>query len=399
MWMNQWMIWLVLPLAFFYTPKNRFEDPQEDPLPFEEETDDPNMYLIGDNMDDVYNEIYENLNLTEVEYALSREGIGDDFPMKAMVENLVRGNTKDVTRKLSKGLYGELVAGLAKNKNLMLELIGIVLIGSIFVNLSSSFAGGFISENGFYITYLLVTSILLSSFSVALDIVVQAMDKVLVAVKVLVPTFVIAMRFVGQGTSATGMYTLIMLGIWLIQVVILRLVIPMIKFYVILSLVNNLQKEDSFSKLCDLVKSMVLWALRTIMVVVAGLNIIKGLLEPQIDALNNTAIKHLMSSVPNGVTSILTGTFLGAGMVIKNSIGIAGIVILSGICLLPFLQTFLLMFTVKITSAMVQPIGEKRFVDGISSLTQGISMLMQALASALVLFVLTIAMMVCAKGG
>ena len=70
-----------------------------------------------------------------------------------------------------------------------------------------------------------------------------------------------------------------MIGIWLIQAVIIRLVLPLIEFYVIVALVNNLQKEDSFSKLCELVQSLIKWILRTIIVVVIGLNVIKGLLE------------------------------------------------------------------------------------------------------------------------
>ena len=90
------------------------------------------------------------------------------------------------------------------------------------MNLSNSFAGGFISENGFYITYMLMTSLLLTSFSMAYSITLAALDKVLVAVRLLVPAFLLVLQFIGHATTAGGTYNLVLVGIWLIQAVIIR---------------------------------------------------------------------------------------------------------------------------------------------------------------------------------
>ena len=57
------------------------------------------------------------------------------------------------------------------------------------------------------------------------------------------------------------------------------------------------------------------------------------------------------------------------------------------------------MFTVRITTALIQPMGDKRYVDGTTALANGIGMLMQALASALVLFIITLAIMSGATNG
>ena len=51
------------------------------------------------------------------------------------------------------------------------------------------------------------------------------------------------------------------------------------------------------------------------------------------------------------------------------------------------------MMVVKITAAMIQPVGEKRYVEGIDSLAKGTAMLLKALLSSAVLFILTIAIM------
>ena len=237
----------------------------------------------GQQTNVIYDSIFDELNLDEVERALQQQGIQTAMPITEMVKKQVEGDNKSVLSALLATISSVFFGELSQNKGLLLELVGIVLIGSIFVNLSNSFAGGFISENGFYITYMLMTSLLLTSFSMAYSITLAALDKVLVAVRLLVPAFLLVLQFIGLATTAGGTYNLVLVGIWLIQAVIIRLVLPLIEFYVIVALVNNLQKEDSFSKLCELVQSLIKWILRTIIVVVIGLNVIKGLLEPQMD--------------------------------------------------------------------------------------------------------------------
>ena len=344
----------------------------------------------GQQTNVIYDSIFDELNLDEVERALQQQGIQTAMPITEMVKKQVEGDNKSVLSALLATISSVFFGELSQNKGLLLELVGIVLIGSIFVNLSNSFAGGFISENGFYITYMLMTSLLLTSFSMAYSITLAALDKVLVAVRLLVPAFLLVLQFIGHATTAGGTYNLVLVGIWLIQAVIIRLVLPLIEFYVIVALVNNLQKEDSFSKLCELVQSLV---------VVIGLNVIKGLLEPQMDILGKTAVNRALTAIPGSVVSVLAGTYLACGMIVKNSIGITGILILSGICLIPIIKLFLLMFTVRITTALIQPMGDKRYVDGTTALANGIGMLMQALASALVLFIITLAIMSGATNG
>lgn len=346
--------------------------------------------------EDPYSDVYDQLDLQTVSESLKKEGISISFA--DLVDDIAHGDFKQVTSTLIRAIKETLLSDLQANKAIMLQLIGIILIGSIFTNLSTSF-GGFISENGFYITYLLMTSLLLSSFSLALSIAMAAMERILIAVRILVPSYILALQFIGGTASSAGTYSIVMISIWLLQAVIRRVVFPLVQFYVVLSLVNHLQKEDSFSKLCDLVKSIVQWILRSILFFVVGLNLIKGLLEPQIDMLGKTAAKRVLSALPGGFVSVLAGTYLAAGMVIKNSIGVAGMLILFCICFLPFLKIFLIMFAVRVTAAIVQPMGDKRFVDGLSAMAQGMSLLMQTIANALVLFVVTLAIMSFLTGG
>ena len=364
------------------------------------EYEEEESIIHGEEFEDAYEEIYESLGIKEIEKQLGSYGYTEHISFSDILKSVFSGNGEAVANNIIYSIKAVLVGDLVQNKNLMLQLIVLVLIGSIFVNISGSFGNSFVSENGFFVTYLIITSIMLASFSLSLELVSNTIERVLNLIRILVPLYAVSMNFVGYSSTSSGMYQIILVGVWLVQVVILKFIIPMIKFYVIVSLVNNLNKEDSFSKLCNLIKSLVSWMLKTIVVFVAGLNIIKSLIDPHIDALGRDTVNRVIASIPGGgIVSVLSGTFLGAGLVIKNSIGIGGIILIIMVVLGPVLKTFLLMFAVRITTVVIQPVGERRYVDGIESLAQGMVLLLHTILSSVVLFVLTIAIMAYSSSG
>ncbi len=359
----------------------------------EENIDDGTTPNVGDYYTDYeadYNEIYDLLNISDTENMLRAARV--DVDLSQLIDDIVHGEGNQVGEMLLELIKNAFFGELLLNKNLMLQIVVIVLLGSIFVNLASSFGTGFVSENGFYITYLIITSIMLVSFVSTMDMVALAIERILTVVKIIVPLYALAMNFVGQTVASVGMYEMVMVGIWIVQAIILRFIIPMIKFYVIISLINNLNQEDSFSKLGILVMNIVNWVLKTTVYFIVGLNIIKGLIEPQIDALGRNTVNRLATIVPGGgIVSALTGTFLGAGAVVKNSVGVVGIILLLVVVLVPIVKLLIVMLTVRITSVMIQPIGEKRYVDGVETIAKGNQLLLQVLFSSVVLFMLTIA--------
>lgn len=64
-----------------------------------------------------------------------------------------------------------LTGEIKSNNRLLLQLLAVVILGSVFTNLSGKF-GKMVGGNGFFVTYLMVVSILLGMFAVVSDIAV-----------------------------------------------------------------------------------------------------------------------------------------------------------------------------------------------------------------------------------
>ncbi|MEI3396437.1 MAG: hypothetical protein V8R82_12525 [Clostridia bacterium] len=50
-------------------------------------------------------------------------------------------------------------------------------------------------------------------------------------------------------------------------------------------------------------------------------------------------------------------------MVLKNAVGLVGVVIVIGICIMPILKLFVLSVSYKLLSTVVQPIADEKIID------------------------------------
>ena len=131
---------------------------------------------------------------------------------------------------------------------------------------------------------------------------------------------------------------------------------------------------------------------------VAGINIIQNLIAPALDGLKNTAVTKALNMIPGigGSANAVTSMFLGSAAVIKNGIGAAALIILLILCLGPVIKVAVLMLLYKLTGALVQPISDKRVCGCISSVGDGAALLLQVLVTAMMMFMVTIAIVTAA---
>ena len=82
------------------------------------------------------------------------------------------------------------------------------------------------------------------------------------------------------------------------------LVIPAVKIYVVLELMNYLTEEEMLSRMTELLKSGVLWVMKVLFTVVVGINVVQNLLTPVIDTFKSSVITKTAGLLPGLGTSI-----------------------------------------------------------------------------------------------
>lgn len=84
--------------------------------------------------------------------------------------------------------------------------------------------------------------------------------------------------------------------------------------------------------------------------------------------------------------------FLSSGLVIKNGIGAAALIVLVLLCAVPFLKMACLAVLYRILAAVLEPVADKRISGGMNGVANGGMLYLKILSTCLMLFFLTIAL-------
>lgn len=127
----------------------------------------------------------------------------------------------------------------------------------------------------------------------------------------------------------SGIYNLVLFLIYAVEIIIGNVLLPMVRVYMIIRVLNFLGTEDMLGKLSEFLELIIRWTLKTTLACVIGANLIQGMISPAIDTVKRSTVLKGAEAIP-GVGNLLGGmteVALGTAVLVKNGIGMAGAVI------------------------------------------------------------------------
>ena len=339
----------------------------------------------------------DEYDYTEIQQYLDETLADSDIRFQDMLSSLLTGNFSEAFSQIGQMAKSALLSEVKTNQTVLHQVLMIGLFGALLTQIASALSKNGVGEAGFYVTYLLLMALLLVAFQTSVSIGSQVIGRLLNFMSVVNPVFFAAVAFAGGSMSALAFYELVLLIISVVQWLFLNILLPMIEVYVTLLLVNSLSKEDYLSRLAELLKSILNWLLKTLLGVVVGLNLVQGLVLPMVDSVKSATVRKAISAIPwigkggDAVASVL----LGSGALIKNGIGMAALVFLVLLCLVPLIKLSIISVLYQGSAAAIQPVSDPRIVACISSVYEGTKLVLKLVLYTLILFVVSVAI-ICA---
>lgn len=339
----------------------------------------------------------EELDFSDIDTMLEQQNGTEELDFKGLVEKLVNGEEIDKGWLLDE-LLSVVFSEVAEFRGTLVQMVLLCIVFAILYNFANVFENPSVTEISFYMVYMLLLVLLMRSFFILRDISVTVISHMMDFLKVMIPTFTASMAFSGQITTAAGFYDLTFILIYALEWLMQYLIIPAVQIYVALELINHLTEEDMISRMTALVKSGILWCMKCLFTIVVGINVVQNLLTPVIDTFKSGIIAKTAGLVPGLGTSInaVTEIMVGSGIIIKNGIGVAAILILLVLCSGPLIKVWVMTFLYKLLEAMIQPVADKRMIGCIGSAGEGGRLLGKVVVTTTVMFLVTIAMITAA---
>lgn len=283
---------------------------------------------------------------------------------------------------------------LNANKTLFLQLLSVSLAFSILKNFSKSFSNSYISELCFFVCYCFMMLLLLQSFSQLNQTLQDTVGNMVDFMKIFIPTYCMAISFSLNLNSSAAIYSMIFAAIYIVEWLMRFFLVPAVQIYVIIEFLNHLMEEERFKRLAELIFDGVKLLLKAAISLILGINIIQGMVAPAMDHLAGNTIAKTVQMIP-GIGNVMSGTgqiLLSSGIVIKNCVGAAALVVLVVLCGVPFLKMAFVALLYKVLAAVIEPVADKRISGGLNGIANGGVLCLKIMTACLVLFFLTIAL-------
>lgn len=342
---------------------------------------------------EVEDALLSEFDFDEIEDSLRRMFPREKISFSEVVSELMSGDIAGVGKIFVEYLSDQIFYEFRYNRENLVYMLLVALTAAVFTNFAGAFQNRQVSEISFYILYMLLITLCLTAFRIATQGLEEQLDSLLDFMRVLCPSYFLAVAFASGSVTSLFFYNVILFLIYAVEIVVVRFLLPVINVYIMVQVLGNLTGEDFLSEFAGLLQKIVSWILRTLLAGIIGINVVQGLLAPAVDTLRRSALTRTAEALP-WVGNAVGGTaevVLGTAVLIKNGIGMAGAIITVLICAVPVLRMLILAFLYRLAAALVQPVSDKRITGCISSVSEGYELLVRVIFTAGVLFLLTIA--------
>ena len=344
-------------------------------------------------MSDVTSDIMQEISSDEIQNMMDDMLGRQSFDFTDYVGSLVNGSNPFDAEEAAKYILRGMWDNIVQDRNIYIYIIVIAVTGALLTNFSKLLQGKKVADMAFYSVYMLFFSVLSVSFARFSQIACDTLEKVFDFIKVFGLSYFTCMTFT-EGKAASGVfYEFMIVAMNVVDFLLIKFAMPALQFYFFLELANRISEEDMFSKLAQLIKDLVNSGVKMMFGIIMGANVVQGLVVPVAAEAKNSIIVKMGSSIPgigNTVSSV-AGTVLCAGKLVRNSVGVIGIIVVAYICVIPLLRLVTVRLMYRVVSAFIQPISDKRLVNCLDVVAETMRMQIYSVGVGAMMFVISIA--------
>lgn len=392
------MKWAMLLLCLLFLPHgNGYAAEQENAIAINEEEKQQLEESVADEMKET-EQILRQFDFDGINQELESMFPQYDLNFSELFQNIMSGDLKLsfnlIINMLKESIFGE----VGEIKKIFVTIIMIGIISALFSNFSKIFENHQIADIGFYFMYMLLIVILIKTFEIGVSIAAATTNYIILFMKLLIPTFFTAVGLASGSLTALAFHQLTLFVIFAVETILLSLLLPFTNTYIFLVVINGLNEEERFTALLEMLRKGINLILKLVLGLVGGIGFLQSMITPVIDGLKMTTIRKTISVIPGlgNIADSITEVVLGSAMLIKNSIGVALMVILVIVCLVPIVKIALLTLVLKGSAAIMGIITDKRMTACTNQVGDGSLLLLKIAITALSLFLITIAIVITA---
>ena len=313
----------------------------------------------------------------------------DDISISEMINDAITGEIDNNT--LAKKIFSLLGIEVKTALKTLIGILVIVLIHSVLKAVSDNLEDSSVSKIIYYVQYILIVTLIMTNFSSILTTIKDIIHNLIGFMNCLVPMLITLMLYTGSIVTSGLLQPIILFVIEFVGNIIETLIIPVVSIITVLAIVSKISDKVQITKLTGFMKSSVVWFLGIMLTLFVGVISLEGTLTSSVDGITAKTAKAAVSSLIPVVGKILgdsVDTVLGCGIILKNAIGVVGVIIIIGICIMPVIKLATLSIMYSIASAIIEPLADSKIVKLLDEMGGIFKLLLAILSAVAVLLII-----------
>lgn len=310
------------------------------------------------------------------------------------VKQLLNGNfnSSNIFSAIMYLLIGEITSFLP----ILATVVGIATLCSLLSNLQINNKGtGNVIYFACYGAVILSVSVTVFYLVMLTKNTVNAMQT---QINLIFPILLGVLTAIGGTTSAAVYQPMVSVLSLVVSRIMVNIILPLFIFGYIFNIIGNLSSTIKLKKFTSFTSSMSKWLIGIIFTVFTAFMSIQGITASVHDGVSIKTAKFAISHYIPIIGGYLSDGFnliMAGSVLIKNAVGVAGLFLLASTILAPIIKIIVLILTLKLTAAILEPLANEGFSNFISETAKCLGMLIAIILSVAFMYFIMLLLVVC----
>ncbi|OME13756.1 stage III sporulation protein AE [Paenibacillus odorifer] len=326
-------------------------------------------------------------------------GFFPDGATPTLMDMLLPGDKGLSLKGVLSGLLGFMWHEVLYNGKLLVTIVMISVLSMILETLQTAFERKTVSKVAYTLCYMVVLVIAVNSFNIAIGYAKDAIDRMIDFMMAMIPLLFALLASMGNIVTVSVTHPLIVFMIHTVGTMIHTLVFPFLFFSAVLHLVSALSEKYKLTQLANLLRNIGAGLLGVLLTVFLGVISVRGITSSVTDGVTIRAAKYITGNfvpVIGKMFADATDTVISASLLVKNAIGLSGVIIILFLCAFPAIKILVLALIYNIAAAVMQPLGETPIVVCLQTIGKSMVYVFAALAAVSLMFFMAVTIMLTA---
>lgn len=325
----------------------------------------------------------------------------------SFLPELRQGSWHDFLQQFGEFSFSELLKGfgafvfheLIVNGQLIGLLIMLTIFSMFLQSLQNAFEKSTVAKIAYAVVFMVLMIIALNSFQVAISYAKETVQMIINFTMAIVPMLLALIATSGGMISASFFHPVILFLANTSGIFVETIILPLLFLSTLLSIVSTLTEHYKLTQLASLLRNWSIGLLGIFMTVFLSVVSLQGTATAVADGVAIRTAKFVTGNfipVVGRMFTDATDTVISASIVLKNTIGIAGVILLLLITLFPAIKILVIAFIYKFSAALLQPLGGGPIISCLDVISRCVFYLFAAVGIVSIMFFLTLTIIILA---